>query len=256
MPSPSGSPANRLEEVLSAAYRDPGHRPEFYRLLLDCDLFVIGETTRQEPGEYVAGSDGEKVSIAGWKRDGKTLLPVFTSLERLTESVSHPAKYLQLNGRVLFELLDPQATVLLNPGCGVAKELAPDEVKALLDGTLFDLPDMERIPPGSPVLLAEPLEIPQALIGALRTLFAKHADIQAAFLAQIQLPQTQEPPHLLVGLLGDGDVRPVIAEANLVAKNLIKPGEPIDFLDIGADAASLSLMEKTKPFYTRNAAKH
>ena len=50
---------------------------------------------------------------------------------------------------------------------------------------------------------------------------------------------------------GDGDVRPVIAEANLVAKNLLTPGEPLDFIDIGADEASLGLVKKTTPFYTR-----
>jgi len=43
----------------------------------------------------------------------------------------------------------------------------------------------------------------------------------------------------------------VIAEANLVAKNLLAPGEPLDFLDIGADEASLTLVNQTRPFYTR-----
>ena len=250
MAKPKG-PANRLELLLRDSFKDPGHRPEFYRLLLDADLYVIGQTGRGAPGEYVAGPGGEKVSIAGWKRDGKTLVPVFTSLERLNESVSHPTTYIQLNGRALLELLDAHATVLLNPGCSVGKEMPPEELKALLDGTLFDLPTTQRLAPGTPVKIGAPKEKPEALIGALRTLFAKHPDVHAAFLASIQVPGSKEPPHFVIGLLGDGDVRPVIAEANLVAKNLLAPGEPLDFIDIGADEASLSLVNHAPPFYTR-----
>lgn len=247
----NGVPVNRLEEVLQAAFRDPGHRPEFYRLLLESDLYVVGEAAAAKSGEQVAGPNGQKVSIAGWKRDGKTLVPAFTSLERLSESESRAASCIQLNGRALLELLAPRTTVLLNPGCPLGKELPPEELKALLDGTLFDLPDTERVPEGTPVVVGPPPEEPRELILALRTLFAKHSGVQAAFVAQIRLPGEQELPHLLVGLLGDGDVRPVIAEASLVAKSLLKPGEPIDFLDVGADEASLRLVEKTPPFYVR-----
>lgn len=244
-------PVNRLELLLRDAFKDPGHRPEFYRLLLDADLYVIGQTGRNGPGEYVAGPDGEKISIAGWKRDGKTLVPVFTSLERLNESVKGPTTYIQLNGRALLEILDAHATVLLNPGCSVGKEMPPEEIKSLLDGTLFDLPTTQRLAPGTAFVVSAVQEHPKALVGALRTLFAKHPDVHAAFLARIHVPGSKEPPHFLIGLLGDGDVRPIIAEANLVAKNLLAPGEPLDFLDIGADEASLTLVNQTSPFYTR-----
>lgn len=245
------SAPNRLEQLLKDAFGDPGHRPEFYRLLLESDLFVIGKTSRGEAGEFVAGSEGENVSIAGWKRDGKVLIPVFTSLDRLNESVTQPTTYIQLNGRALFEILDPKATVLLNPGCTVGKELVPDELRALLDGTLFDLPEVRRVKAGTKFLLSQPATQPEALVGALRTLLAKHEMIQAAFLAEVSIPESAEPPHLLIGLLGDGDVRPAIAEAHLVAKNLLKPEELVDFLDIGADPASLDLVNRTKPFYVR-----
>ncbi|MBI4347853.1 MAG: enhanced serine sensitivity protein SseB C-terminal domain-containing protein [Elusimicrobia bacterium] len=248
---PVQGPANRLELVLRDAFRDPGHRPEFYRLLLDADLFVIGRTGREVPGEYVAGPGGEEICVAAWKRDGKTLVPVFTSLERLNEAAMGPTAFIQLNGRALLEVLDPKATILLNPGCSMGKEMPPEEIRSLLDGSLFGVPRTESLAPGTPFEVAPPKESPDALIGALRTLFAKHRDVQAAFLARIHVPGSHEPPHFLIGLLGDGDVRPVIAEANLVAKNLLAPGEPLDFIDIGADEASLGLVKKTTPFYTR-----
>lgn len=243
--------ANRLERLLKDAFGDPGHRPEFYRLLLESDLFVIGKTSRGEAGEYVAGPGGENVSIAGWQKDGKTLIPVFTSLERLNESVTQPTTYVQLNGRALLEILDRGATVLLNPGCSVGKELVPDEIRALLDGTLFDLPKTLPLKAGTRFALTRPAKEPEALLDALRTLLAKHEAIQAAFAAEVTLSESADPPHLLIGLLGDGDVHGAIAEANLVAKNLLKPGEPVDFLDIGADEASLHLVNETKPFYVR-----
>ncbi|MBI5201867.1 MAG: enhanced serine sensitivity protein SseB C-terminal domain-containing protein, partial [Elusimicrobia bacterium] len=190
MPPATGGPANRLETLLRDAFQDPGHRPEFYRLLLAADLFVIGRTDREGPGEYIAGPDGEKIAIAGWKRDGKSLVPVFTSLERLSESVSQPTAYIQLNGRALLGLLGPHATVLLNPGCSVGKEMPPEEIRSLLDGSLFTGPKAEKLAPGTSVKISTPKEEPVELVGALRTLFTKHPSVHAAFLARIHVPAT------------------------------------------------------------------
>ena len=39
---------NRLEEVLKLAATEPAHRPEFFQLLLESDVFVPGESTTQQ----------------------------------------------------------------------------------------------------------------------------------------------------------------------------------------------------------------
>ena len=135
-----GGPANRLERLLQDALQDPGHWPEFYRQLLDADLYLTGGTDSDVPGEGISGPCGDKISMAGWTRDGKTLVPVFTSLERLNESVSQPISYLQLSGRELLQFLESHATVRLNPGCSLGKELPPEEIRSLLDGSLFNPP--------------------------------------------------------------------------------------------------------------------
>ncbi|WP_312180029.1 SseB family protein, partial [Pantoea sp. CTOTU46764] len=40
--------SNRLEEVLKLAATEPAHRPEFFQLLLDADVWVPGESPAEQ----------------------------------------------------------------------------------------------------------------------------------------------------------------------------------------------------------------
>ena len=39
---------NPVEQALAEAIRDPGARPEFYRLLLDSDVYVVTANSQEE----------------------------------------------------------------------------------------------------------------------------------------------------------------------------------------------------------------
>ena len=56
------TPASPLEQALRLAATDPAARPDFYRLLLEAEIFVIGESELLPEGAWTA-KEGE--SIAG-----------------------------------------------------------------------------------------------------------------------------------------------------------------------------------------------
>ena len=58
--------ANPLEDALARAATDPAAGPEFYRRLMEAEVFVLGSmegTASQRTLEA-----GEKVSIASWRK--------------------------------------------------------------------------------------------------------------------------------------------------------------------------------------------
>ena len=132
-------PENALEEALLQANKSAMKRREFERQLLACDIYAIGEIDGREVAP--AGSllkPGERFRVASIKRDGRTYVPVFTSLVRLNAYLTRNAGYVALPGKALMEMTRG-ATLLFNLGSEVGKEILPEEVERMLDPTTYKL---------------------------------------------------------------------------------------------------------------------
>lgn len=130
-------PANSLEQRLVEAAKDPRARPAFYRELLESDLLVLGFTNSGGGDGHFVAQVGDTVSIAHWTgQDGAQFIPVFSSMQRLREAISQMEKYLQLNARSLFEMTQGMP-VVLNPGAAYGKEFTIEEIRGMLDGSIF-----------------------------------------------------------------------------------------------------------------------
>ena len=64
-------------------------------------------------------------------------VPIFTSEQTLEAASGEPHAFVTIQGRALFEML-PQQRFIINPANDYGKELLPDEVAALLDGSIFE----------------------------------------------------------------------------------------------------------------------
>jgi len=121
-------PRNELEAALQQAAEDPVARPDFFNLLLDATIYVIGKTDAGLPAGEFRISGGDTLSLASFEfDDGQPFIPFFTSLDALTETVSGEAGYLSLQARKLMESTRGNSLVL-NPGHEIAKEFTPEEV--------------------------------------------------------------------------------------------------------------------------------
>ena len=141
-----------LEAALERAVQDPAARPDFYRLLLESEVFVCGT-----PNPTAEGQE-QSVSLRIWQDpEGKPRLPLFTRLEYLQQIIQEQNDAVSLNARLLLEMTRG-AELSLNPGQNLGKQFSPEEIAALLDAGVEALTDPSpiHIPPHTQVLLGQP----------------------------------------------------------------------------------------------------
>jgi hypothetical protein len=235
-------PENALEKTLQRAMREPEARPEFYRLLLESELFVIGQIAPPEGGEATAQTGG-RLMIATLPFEGRDYHPVFTALSRLKTFVpDDDVAHLAIAGRTLFEA-SRGANFLLNPASEIGKELRAEEIASVLGSPANQQMRVQMRPPTT---------YPTALVAGLKDLFARSPEVIAAYLMEIAIEGQNEPPHPMIGVETEGDWQGLSQAMGEVLK--ATPLETIvDLLPIDR-AAPTGLMQallQSPPFYAR-----
>jgi hypothetical protein len=235
-------PDNELEKALVRAVSDRSAVPEFYRLLLDSDLLVLGTIEGQEDAsEQFTLEPGGQLKLVTGQKDGKPFLPVFSSLLRMQDYVKQESKYLRVNGRALLDVTRG-APITLNPASEYGKELTADQVRQLLEA------------PAPRVIVGE-AEYPQGLVQALTGFFATRPDIETAWMIQVTFADRAQQPHPLVGIETQGDW-PSLMQALQAATQDAIPGLVFDVqrVDRRNPAGMAGALLQATPFYQRRPA--
>lgn len=244
---------NALERALARAADDEPYRPEFYRVLLESEVFVLGRTGGGGDGSRTL-QRGEQVSIAGSADpDGTRRIPFFSSLGALARAITEPQEYLRLPARALFEMTRG-ATLVLNPGgADYGKEFHPHEVERLLRSEDPGAPGIAKVTVQreTQVLLGQPAEYPHAVVETLKRLFAAIPQVRAAYLGQCAYPDEPGEPHLLVGIDAGEGFRAAIGELDRHADALQETRRVLDFVPMSAASPLAEYLAGTGPFYTR-----
>ena len=233
-------PENPLEEALVKAVKTPLQSQDFFRLMLEADLLVIGTVEAGPDGKFTAGP-GSQFQLETGEKDGARFLPVFSSLPRMQAYAKKECKYLAMQGRALLELTRG-APVILNPGSEYGREFTATEIGRLLN------PDT---PLAAPVSRFGEEYYPQALIDGLSALFARRGDVATAWMIQNH-PANEEKPVPLVGVETAADMRQLMAEIEQVAE-ATAPGLVFDVqaVDRARPAAMADVLMQAEPFYVR-----
>ncbi len=134
-------PENELERYLMEAASDLDARKYFYQKLMWNQLVVLTP-------DYIEMEEGTQkvetnttVKLVSFN-DG--VIPVFTSLNRIFDQdiMREKVSYVSLKGQDLFGLTKG-STLVLNPYSPYSKELLPDEIEQLMNGTIYDKLDEE-----------------------------------------------------------------------------------------------------------------
>jgi hypothetical protein len=119
---------------------DKSHRISFARDLMAATIFVMGEIEGENPAKRseVKLKKGAKIILRSQQTpDGKTIVPFFSSLEKLQDFIkgNDQVKYLSIPTTTLFEIAKG-STMVLNSGSRVRGEFSPADVERLIrDGT-------------------------------------------------------------------------------------------------------------------------
>ena len=241
---------NDLERALVAATSDASVRPNFYRCLLASNLYVVDT----EPAEAVGRTTltaGTTVSIPTVEIDGRPHTIAFSSLARLQQSLEQPVRFLEMRSTDFFHLTQG-AHVVLNPGSVYGKQFVPEEIRALLDGSIFAPPAARRITvkEATQVLIGTPKDPHTGLKEALSSVFEKRRDVRSARLAWWFIPDSGVPAHAVVGLEVKGNWDEIVRAATAALSSVTSPDQIIDFIDLDASSAA-DAIRKLDPFFRR-----
>jgi hypothetical protein len=239
-----------LEQLLQKAANEPAFRAEFYNRLLTDELVVLTHNSNLSEGNQTLQQD-TFVNIVSYD-DGK--IPVFTSTERIFDKgiVKEQVEYLQMIGKNLFGIAKG-ATFILNPYSDYGKEILPNEVESLLNGTILtDKSKTLTIEKETQVQIGQPAKYPIDMLNSLKKLFSERPIVKAAYLGWIYNPENGEPPHYIIALESDGDLQNLTQEAGFTAKIFLEENEFVDFIKIERNGGiSDYFLKQTKAFYER-----
>jgi hypothetical protein len=241
-------PENELERALVAAVKNPHTAPDFYRLLLESHLLVMGTAEGQENATSQLTLDpGSRLSLVTGLKDGHQYLPIFSSQLRMQEYVKQESKYLSMKGRDLLELTRG-APVILNPASEYGKEFTAEQVAYLLNPRS----ESQRTPR---TIIGE-ADYPMPLVNALTRVFAADPAVEAAWMIQVTFADRAQEPHPLVGIETDNgtDFRKLVDAIQQEAENSV-PGLVFDVqrIDRRAPNSLTDALLQAVPFYTRDA---
>lgn len=241
-------PELSLETLLQKSAEDSSLRHDFYKKLLTENLIVITEKTNTAEGKTTLQKDTQ-VNIVTLK-DGK--IPIFTSKERIFDNgvVKEQVEYLEMKSKILFEITKG-STLILNPFSDYGKEFLPVEIEGILNGSILKYQDKEiTLKEKTPVQIGQPAVYPTEMINALKSFFASKSSINAAYVGWIHYSNSDDPPHYIFGIDGDGDINEIKKEAGKLVKGFLISGEFVDFIEIDKESPiSQYFLEDTNPFY-------
>jgi hypothetical protein len=247
---PNFKDENQLEIALRKAATEVAFRPEFYKQLLSSRLVILTDK-RNLPDGVQTLKENMNVNIRTLP-DGK--IPVFTSRGKIFDKgvIREEVTFLEMGSADLFKLAKG-ATFLLNPYSDYGKELLPNEIESILNGTITtDNHKKIVIEKETKVQIGQPANYPTEMINLLKILFASRPKVKKAYLGWIFDPSSGEPPHYIFALDIDGDYQSIMNEAGYTAQQFVKPSDIIDFIQVSNDnGLSNYFVKQIKPFYER-----
>ncbi len=243
-------PENELELNLMKASSDISARNEFYIKLLWNELIVLTNGHKEsEEGRKTLEKDTEVQFVTF--ESGQ--IPVFTSTNRIFDKgiIKEQVPFMSMKGQDLFGITKG-ATFILNPYSDYGKELIPQEIESLLDGSIFKKTNEIEIKEDTEVLIGQPSKYPTELVNALKNLFKEKKSVKAAYLATVKMDKSEELPHLMIAIDVKGDRTTITNEAGPLAEKYLK-NEIVDFIQIDNKRGGISdyFLNETKPFYKR-----
>ncbi|MBC8082574.1 MAG: enhanced serine sensitivity protein SseB C-terminal domain-containing protein [Hymenobacter sp.] len=242
-------PTNVLEELLIRAVNEPNLRPAFYQALLHEELLAVTLPKEGDAGGEVPLTPGMEIQLQVLN-DGK--IPLFSSVDRVFEGGLAPegVSYIRVRGQDLLQMV--QATdCVLNPFSPAGKLLASQEIQELLASDLLTAPTegQDQVP----VQVGPPAESPTALLEALRAYCATRPFIGQAYLAELRIENSEEPPRILLAFLADDQQAEFLQELGPVIEGRLEGYQFVDMMVLNptADEPLNQYFAQQEPFYQR-----
>jgi hypothetical protein len=244
-------PENALEKLLVQAVKNPEARAQFYRDLLEADIYALSADQSATGTLSQVLTQGTEVHFQHFDIQGIRYLPIFTSRNRIQALVKSPSSYLKFKGRSFFELTRGEK-VFLNPGSEIAKGFTPREISDLLDGSIFQPRPRFKIDEATEIYVGQAAEYPAELIKNLLELFSHELLVRTAYLAVAASPAAPDKPHFLVGIDVEGDWKRILVDVKKAARQGDAANTAVKFVQIDESPLGRYMTTQTEAFYQRD----
>ncbi|WP_195575553.1 enhanced serine sensitivity protein SseB C-terminal domain-containing protein [Paenibacillus sp. 1001270B_150601_E10] len=243
-------PENNLENILMLAANDPSARLDFYKELVNSNIYTIQIKDGNETKEEVL-KEGTTIQLLNVEINHKMYVPIFSSLRRLQESIDQEVNYCSMNAMDFFQLTRG-ADVFLNPSSSYGKEFNVDEIESILNGSIFNNINSYEVEEETQVMVGQPAIVPEELIQALSKLFATRKEIKCAYNAHFFNPQMDEKPHTLIAVEASDNWEEIVSKAGMIADSVHVPDPPVSFVQMdGSSGLEEYFKSNVRPFYTK-----
>ncbi|MED5017311.1 enhanced serine sensitivity protein SseB C-terminal domain-containing protein [Paenibacillus chibensis] len=248
-------PQNKLEEQLVMAAQYPIAREDFYRELLESEVYTIQVGMQARDHQHQTLVSGDRINLINVQYNGTDYVPIFTSLLRLQQFIKEEAQFISMKAKDFFDLTRGTA-VLLNPGSSYGKEFLPGEIASLLDGSMFQQVASRELTKDTQMLIGQAAIQPTELLEALSGLFKTMKNVTSAYHAHYFNPDTDESPHTLIAIEFTVDDREALMQqAGRIAGSVQVPNPPVDFIELSEDSGVYDYFKSIEPFYQKKKFK-
>jgi SseB protein C-terminal domain/SseB protein N-terminal domain len=217
-----------LERALAEVTHEPSREDELRRLLVEGELYVLGEE--------VGAADGERreLRLVHHTLQGTTYLSAYTSPER-AQAVAPGQPYLVLRGRAVLDAVTPGVQLVINLGSWPNRSFTHDEATRL---ARFGKPGVHQ-----------PERYPSGLLEALWTHFRDTEGVLEAHLAEIV--EDGAPGRLLIAfsVAHPASAEKVAEEAKRLASTV--HDAEVRLHHLGSDELSRLVLEAGVCFFDR-----
>jgi len=241
-----------LAEIIEKAGTEKEYRAVFYEKMLKSDIYVLVKEGYNDNNE--ANSFNANAPIITFENQQ---IPVFTAPNHIYDqgAIQEEMNYMKVNGRAFLELAMGHA-IIVNPFSKVYKELVPNEVAAMLNGSIFDVAKDNVAQIHMQVLIGKPDVEPTALMEDLKTTFASIPTISASYIGWTFNERVDQKPHYIFAIECDTKSSAEFKEIADVISNLCKPHlkkeEYIDIIKLERNGNfSDYFYQQAEPFYTK-----
>jgi SseB protein C-terminal domain/SseB protein N-terminal domain len=241
------TPQNPLEVMMVEAHAGRMEMGALMTALLTSLVYLV-------PGE---GSEGSELSLAALEgRDGGRYIPAFTDRSRL-ERFSGSDRAASVPLRDLAPDWPAEVSLVIDPGDPIELVLPGRDFRRIADEREPGVE--ETVPAGTSVMIGDPAEEPEAVLGAIARTCSGRPEVVAAYRAQLHVNRAGERPHLAIGLVVDAPSEDAHELRREVARSATAAGAEqvsVVVLDRVAegDAVAAYMLERTRPFYSRGDA--
>ncbi|MBB1149565.1 enhanced serine sensitivity protein SseB [Myroides sp. NP-2] len=238
-----------LADIIEKAGTDKEYRAVFYEKFLKNDIYVLVKKEYNQANSFNANAP-----IITFENQH---IPVFTAPKHIYDqgAIQDEMNYMKVNGRAFLELAMGHH-IIVNPFSKVYKELVPNEIADMLNGSIFNFMKDDVAHLHMQALIGKPEIEPTALLQDLKITFASIPAIASAYIGWTFNERIDQKPHYIFAI--DCEVKDAAGFKEIadVISNLCKPHlKKEDYIDIirlePKGNFSDYFYNEDQPFYTK-----